>query len=411
MRSSMTAPQSSPRPLFGQLAIQAGLLEDVHVNWALAVQSQRKRAGVHLYIASILVQQRYITIQQAVELMRAQRVQIMVDPSTGYRYNVHNFDARVTYKSPESSSMLQPLQNIDSLLVRGDIGLRQVHQARTRQIQAQPQSGPGNVPAQQQASSGQHASPAAAQAQQPASSSGWGASASSEKDWDGDGWGQETAEQPGSDVAHTGEGPVFAELTAEERGSEDEDYDWYGQTILDDGSLAQQLKAAQAAMEPADETPQEAQMAPRVSHAEGVAGKARPGTVALVALPHPGYEAIYTAVTEACAEVGVATVRMDDVRDPAAIWKCVERGVQFADLVVADLSGNPQPAGHVVRQAKTGQGARKPILSISTSEAAQAVANDLGFGTVTVYNPGDVDGLKAQLATRLPELLSNRQLI
>ena len=361
--------QPARRPTFGELAIRAGWLGDAHINWALSVQQDRKRAGVHLYVGSILVQQRYITIPQALQILKHQRVQIMVDPTTGYRYNVHNYSPQMTYKSPESQATLQPLGNVDSLLVRGDIGLRQVQEGA-------PET---------------HAAGGAGGWAEPAAPAGGGGNW---EDWGGGG-----GAAPVAAAKPAAGGPVYAELTADEKKSGgDEDYDWYGQTILDDGSLADQLKAAAAEARgggggnnPIPAAPNAAAAvampAGEVKSTTGV--RAKPGTVVFLALPHPGFDDVYRTITDLCAAKGIGTVRIDDVNDTTPIWKGIERFISGSHFMIADFTGSPQASQTVVHEATAAHRAKKPTVAVTSSPTTRAQITQIGINLLGDYNRQD----------------------
>jgi len=368
------------RPLFGELAIRAGWLGQEHVNWALSVQAERKKHGVHLYLGTILVNQQYISVQQAVQILQHQRVQIMADPSSNLTYNVHNYDQRQSYKSPESTALLTVAQNVQSLNVRGDIGLRQVQQG------AMPPPGTG------------------------------GPNAGIWEDWTGNAQAAQAQPQQGGS-------PVFAELSSEEKDSGNaDDYDWYGQTILDDGSLAEQLKraAAESAEGSAIAEPMEAEAMPAevdegfapIASVSTSGTRAKPGTVAYIAMPaEPEYDAMYRAVSNLLASKGIASCRLDDVADPNGVWKGIERFISGAALTIADLSGQP-PVDHVVREATHAFRHRKPtIIMTSTPDATKPVAQQHGFRSVAIYNPGDTFDAQQKLEPVLDRILNAAQLV
>lgn len=386
----MNQPAPSPRPRFGELAIRAGWLGQQHVDWALRVQADRKQAGVHLYVGSILVQQRYITIEQALQILRHQRVQIMVDPTTTHRYNVHNYNAATTYKSPESPGTLQALQSIDSLVVRGDIGLRQVQQG-------------GSAPTA-------HGAPGA----NPAGTARWGnesgaAQGNWEEDWGGGGDGGAAQAMPIAAGQGTADGPVYAELTSDEKKSADEDYDWYGQTILDDGSLAQQLRQAAASHGAGAAA---AAAAPAATTAPRSSIKAKPGTVAFLAMPFKDdFQKVYRAMTDLCAAKGIGTVRMDDVADTTQIWKGIERFIAGSHLMIADLSAGQQGAAHVVYEAQHSVRSRKPTVVVTSNPAAKQQCAQMGITLVGDYPAGDVNKLRDVLENLIDQALRQANLV
>ncbi len=375
------------RPLFGELAIRAGWLGQEHVDWALAVQAERKKHGVHLYIGSILVKQQYISVEQALQILRHQRVQIMLDPQTQHHYNVHNFDSHQQYQSPESTGILQPVSHPQSLNVRGDIGLRQVQSA---QAQAAPHQQGGGAWAEEEAVGGQTI-------------------------WEDD---------PGglTDDADSGSEPIFAELAGEEKESANDEVDWYGQTILDDGSLAAQLKAAAAAEstgvapEPVEPSGAEAvpledlELDPQPTAVPSV--RAKPGTVAFLALPHGTVgEQAYRAITDTCAAKGIATIRMDDVADTAAIWKGIERFISGASLIIADLTGEPKPTPHVGHEVKHAVRHRKPLVVLSsTPQATTKVISKVGLAPEQVVAYSGPQQLPQALDPALSQALQNHNL-
>lgn len=121
---------ASPRRLFGQIAVMANMCTQAHVDECKRIQEKGKGAGTHFYLGTILVNRGYLTLANALKILKHQNVQIVVDPSTGYRYNIHNFDVRKRYRSPESPDILTIPSDIDSLMVRGDLGLRKVLRAK-----------------------------------------------------------------------------------------------------------------------------------------------------------------------------------------------------------------------------------------------------------------------------------------
>lgn len=386
----MNQPASTPRLRFGELAIRAGWLGQQHIDWALRVQADRKQAGVHLYLGSILVQQRYITVEQAVQILKHQRVQLMVDPTTGHRYNVHNFTAGQAYKSPESPATLQVLQQVDSLVVRGDIGLRQV---------------------QQGAGAAHHPPPG--QGGQASSQSGtnrWATDSSAAGNWDeewGGGHDSAVAAPVATPVQGTADGPVYAELTSDEKKSGNDDYDWYGQTILDDGSLAQQLRQAAAANQAAAAVAAPTASAPARSNV-----KAKPGTVVFLAMAFTDEsQKVYRTITDLCVAKGIGTVRMDDVADTTAIWKGIERFIAGSHFMIADFSGTPQPPTHVVHEAQHATRSRKPTVVVTSNPASKQQCASIGVTLVGDYPAGDMAKLQTVLDGLIDQALRQANLV
>jgi hypothetical protein len=107
---------------FGDYAIAAGLIEPIQLQLALALQARTSDPPhVHVYIGTILVQQGLLTRPQVVQLLKAQRVQIAIDPATRRQFNIHEFDPRGTYRSPVSNQLLIPVPVVESLMVQGDV--------------------------------------------------------------------------------------------------------------------------------------------------------------------------------------------------------------------------------------------------------------------------------------------------
>ncbi|MGE0432441.1 MAG: hypothetical protein AB7S36_09295, partial [Planctomycetota bacterium] len=117
---------SSPRLLFGQIAVLARLITEEQRAEALRIQAKGKQSGTHFYLGTILVNRGHLTIPQALDILKYQQVQIVVDSSTGNFYNIHSHEQKKKYRSPESTEILKVPDRIESLIVRGDLGLRKV---------------------------------------------------------------------------------------------------------------------------------------------------------------------------------------------------------------------------------------------------------------------------------------------
>ena len=122
--------EKTSRPLFGQIAVMAEFCTQDQINECLKIQNKGKSAGTHFYIGSILMNKGYITLDQALQILKYQKVQIVQDPSNNNRYNVHEYSSKKKYRSPESKELLATPPSINTITVRGDMGLKKIkHEA------------------------------------------------------------------------------------------------------------------------------------------------------------------------------------------------------------------------------------------------------------------------------------------
>ncbi|MCD4657826.1 MAG: tetratricopeptide repeat protein [Planctomycetes bacterium] len=123
----MADKEKMPRPLFGQVAIMAEFSTQQQVDECLKIQNKGRRAGTHFYLGTILINKGYLTVDNAMKILKYQKVQIVQDPSNNNRYNIHSFSAKKKYRSPESTELLVIPKSISSITVRGDMGLKNIN--------------------------------------------------------------------------------------------------------------------------------------------------------------------------------------------------------------------------------------------------------------------------------------------
>jgi len=83
--------------IIGRIMVSMGYATDEQVNEALRIQALREERGIFCRLGEIMVEQGWMTTQQVIEVLKKQNKRLMACPSCKRRYNVANYDPRVTY--------------------------------------------------------------------------------------------------------------------------------------------------------------------------------------------------------------------------------------------------------------------------------------------------------------------------
>ncbi len=100
--------------IIGRLIVQLGYASEEQVNEALRIQALREERGIFCRLGEIVVEKGWMTAQQVIDVLKKQNKQLMACPFCKRRYNVVNYDPRLTYYCKYCKQELQLPHEIES---------------------------------------------------------------------------------------------------------------------------------------------------------------------------------------------------------------------------------------------------------------------------------------------------------
>ncbi|MDF1664573.1 MAG: serine/threonine-protein kinase, partial [Planctomycetota bacterium] len=109
----------------GRLLIDRGMATEEQIAYCVDLQRKRARSGDFSRIGTILVEQRVVTAAQVAEVLKEQKITILICAICKSQYNIHNFSKNGYYECRKCHGPLKKPSSLDSLIIQDSMRTRQ----------------------------------------------------------------------------------------------------------------------------------------------------------------------------------------------------------------------------------------------------------------------------------------------
>lgn len=109
----------------GRLLIDRGMATEEQISYCVDLQRKRARSGDFSRIGTILVEQRVVTAAQVAEVLKEQKITILICVICKSQYNIHNFSKKGRYECRKCHGPLKKPSSLDSLIIQDSMRTRQ----------------------------------------------------------------------------------------------------------------------------------------------------------------------------------------------------------------------------------------------------------------------------------------------